>query len=85
MVKRDENNGWQKASSSLSASAKIYGFKVDNLHELVSRFIFSINRNSALNDGNNEEENQDNQENKKSKSGKKPLIMEYVIIYFKSF
>lgn len=40
-----EDSSWQKASASLDASAKIYGFRVDAVHSDTFKFLNRLNRN----------------------------------------
>lgn len=40
-----EDSSWQKASASLDASAKIYGFRVDAVHSDTFKFLNGLNRN----------------------------------------
>ena len=42
---RTEDSSWQKASASLDASAKIYGFRVDAVHTDTFRFLNGLSRN----------------------------------------
>ena len=42
-----EDSSWQKASASLDASAKIYGFRVDAVHSDTFKFLNGLNRNSG--------------------------------------
>ena len=40
-----EDSSWQKASASLDASAKIYGFRVDAVHSDTFKILNGLNRN----------------------------------------
>ena len=61
MLVKNEESAWQKASASLDATAKIYGFRVDSVHTETFKFLGGLNRNKKeLNL--KEENNEDNQE-----------------------
>ena len=45
MIGRSEESSWQKASASLDATAKIYGFRVDSVHSETFKFLGGLNRN----------------------------------------
>ena len=62
MLVKNEESAWQKASASLDATAKIYGFRVDSVHSETFKFLGGLNRNKKeLNikedNNNNNEEN----------------------------
>jgi condensin complex subunit 2 len=44
MLNKNEESAWQKASASLDASAKIYGFRVDSVHSETFKFLSGLNR-----------------------------------------
>lgn len=71
MLVKNEESAWQKASASLDASAKIYGFRVDSVHTETFKFLGGLNRNKKelnLKDENNEnEENHEEEEKTKKK------------------
>jgi condensin complex subunit 2 len=65
LLKKNEESAWQKASASLDASAKIYGFRVDCVHSDTFRILSSLNRTDIKSQ---EEENANrNAHNKKEK------------------
>ena len=39
MLAKNEESAWQKASASLDATAKIYGFRVDSVHSETFKFL----------------------------------------------
>jgi hypothetical protein len=45
MLTKDEESAWQKASASLDATAKIYGYRVDSVHTDLFKFLGGLNRN----------------------------------------
>lgn len=53
-LNKNEESAWQKASASLDASAKIYGYRVDCVHSDTFRFLGGLNRTDK-NEGGNEE------------------------------
>ena len=62
MLTKDEESAWQKASASLDATAKIYGYRVDSVHTETFKFLGGLNRNKKelnLKEDNNEEEVQE--------------------------
>ena len=58
LVSKDEESAWQKASASLDATAKIYGFRVDSVHTETFKFLGGLNRNKK--DLNIKEDNTNN-------------------------
>ncbi len=44
LLNKNEETAWQKASASLDASAKIYGYRVDCVHSDTFRFLGGLNR-----------------------------------------
>lgn len=68
MLVKNEESAWQKASASLDATAKIYGFRVDSVHSETFKFLGGLNRNKKelnIKEGNNEENVEEVEENKK--------------------
>ncbi len=68
MLVKNEESAWQKASASLDATAKIYGFRVDSVHSETFKFLGGLNRNKKelnLKDDNNEEVQEGGEETKK--------------------
>ena len=69
MLGRNEESAWQRASASLDATAKIYGYRVDSVHTETFKFLGGLNRNKK--DLNAKEENelegQDEADNTKKK------------------
>ena len=45
MLVKNEESAWQKASASLDATAKIYGYRVDSVHTETFKFLGGLNRN----------------------------------------
>jgi condensin complex subunit 2 len=43
-LKKNEETSWQKASASLDASAKIYGYRVDSVHSETFKFLGGLSR-----------------------------------------
>ena len=73
MLGRNEESAWQRASASLDATAKIYGYRVDSVHTETFKFLGGLNRNKK--DLNAKEENdelgQDNDISKKKEKVKR--------------
>ena len=68
MLVKNEESAWQKASASLDATAKIYGFRVDSVHSETFKFLGGLNRNKKelnLRDDNNDEIQEGGDETKK--------------------
>ena len=68
MLVKNEESAWQKASASLDATAKIYGFRVDSVHSETFKFLGGLNRNKKelnLKDDNIEEVQEGGEETKK--------------------
>lgn len=55
-LNHDKESSWQKASASLDASAKIYGYRVDSVHSETFKFLGNLNRtdNKAIKNGETE-------------------------------
>ena len=71
MLIKNEESAWQKASASLDATAKIYGFRVDSVHSETFKFLGGLNRNkkefNLNNDNNDDAQDGDNGTKKKEK------------------
>ena len=68
MLIKNEESAWQKASASLDATAKIYGFRVDSVHSETFKFLGGLNRNKKelnLNHGNDGDAQEGDNETKK--------------------
>ena len=48
----NEESSWQKASASLDASAKIYGYRVDSVHSEIFKFLGGLTRTEMINEDN---------------------------------
>ena len=62
LMTKDEETAWQKASASLDATAKIYGYRVDSVHTETFKFLGGLNRNKKdmeVKEDNNEEESKE--------------------------
>ena len=57
MKEKNEESAWQRASASLDATAKIYGYRVDSVHTETFKFLGGLNRNKK--EMNSKEENED--------------------------
>ena len=68
LVTKNEETSWQKASASLDASAKIYGFRVDSVHSETFKILGGLNRNEK---NDNEDLIENNNIDKKEKEKKK--------------
>lgn len=55
-MNKKEDNSWQKASASLDATAKIYGYRVDSVHTETYKFLGGLSRNEKQDDNNNNDE-----------------------------
>ena len=53
MLGRNEESAWQRASASLDATAKIYGYRVDSVHTETFKFLGGLNRNKKDLNSNN--------------------------------
>jgi condensin complex subunit 2 len=58
-LNKNEESAWQKASASLDASAKIYGYRVDCVHSDTFKFLGGLNRTDNKDDENDNLENID--------------------------
>jgi hypothetical protein len=65
LVSKDEESAWQKASASLDATAKIYGYRVDSVHTETFKFLGGLNRNKK--DINIKEDNENKNDDESSK------------------
>ena len=76
---KHEEAAWQKASASLDASAKIYGFRVDSVHSETFKFLGGLNRADNNLNSIGEEENEDiNEIGEKKNKKNKNLPSSYV-------
>ena len=76
MLVKNEESAWQKASASLDATAKIYGYRVDSVHSETFKFLGGLNRNKKelnLKEDNNEENQEEVEEIKKEDKIKKGI------------
>lgn len=71
LLNKNEETYWQKASASLDASAKIYGFRVDSVHSETFKFLGGLSRNEKTNEINNEAGDLDNENNDKKEKDKR--------------
>ena len=69
MLGKNEESAWQRASASLDATAKIYGYRVDSVHTETFKFLGGLNRNKKeINSkDDNDEENPVDADNTKKK------------------
>ena len=68
MINQNIEASWQKASASLDASAKIYGYRVDSVHTETFKFLGGLNRADQKNDD-NDIRNVDDRKKEKKVSG----------------
>ena len=73
LLNKNEETYWQKASASLDASAKIYGFRVDSVHSETFKFLGGLSRNEKSNENNNEAGDLDSENNDKKDKDKRPV------------
>ena len=66
LLNNKEESSWQKASASLDASAKIYGYRVDSVHSETFKFLGGLNRNEKK-----DKENEDVDGEEKNQKEKK--------------
>jgi predicted RNA-binding protein len=62
LINKNEESQWQKASASLDASAKIYGYRVDCVHSDTYRVLGSLNRTDV---GDKQAEREEQQQREK--------------------
>jgi condensin complex subunit 2 len=67
-LNKNEESSWQKASASLDASAKIYGYRVDSVHSETFKFLGGLSRADAKDENNQDGEYE--KKEKKERSGK---------------
>ena len=67
MISKNEESSWQKASASLDATAKIYGFRVDSVHSETYKFLGGLNRNKKDSNLKNNDEIQEDLDDTKKK------------------
>ena len=65
LLNNKEESSWQKASASLDASAKIYGYRVDSVHSETFKFLGGLNRNEKKDKENEDEGEEKTQKEKK--------------------
>ncbi len=76
MLNKNEETAWLKASASLDASAKIYGYRVDSVHSETFKFLGGLTRADNLNTI--DEENEENLDLDKKLKKNKNLPTTYV-------
>ena len=64
LINLNEETSWQKASASLDASAKIYGFRVDSVHTETFKFLGGLSRADIKEEDNQGVENEEIKEKK---------------------
>jgi len=70
-LSNNKENDWQKASATIDATAKIYGYRVDSVHSETFKFLGGLNRTEFKeNDEENNSEGQDGIGEEKSKEKK---------------
>ena len=69
LINTKEETSWQKASASLDASAKIYGFRVDSVHTETFKFLGGLSRADNKED-NQEEEGEEGEVGVKERKAK---------------
>lgn len=69
LLNKNEESSWQKASASLDASAKIYGYRVDSVHSETFKFLGGLSRAEAK-DENNQDGEVERGKERKERMGK---------------
>ncbi len=69
LLNNKEESTWHKTSSSLDASVKIFGYRVDSVYSDMFKFLGGLNR-STYEGGGDDERNIDNDEEQKIKNNK---------------
>ena len=64
LLSKNEESSWQKASASLDASAKIYGYRVDSVHSETFKFLGGLARADKENEDHGGSEEMDKKEKK---------------------
>lgn len=64
-LNNNEETGWQKASASLDATAKIYGFRVDNIHSETYKIIGGLSRKDEPDEQDIDNEGKEDKKEKK--------------------
>jgi condensin complex subunit 2 len=73
-LNKNEESAWQKASASLDASAKIYGYRVDCVHSDTFRFLSGLNRTDNKSDAVEDDERRE----RKNKLEKEVWVFFYI-------
>jgi len=81
ILDKHEETSWQKASASLDASAKIYGFRVDSVHSETFKFLGGLNRADNLSSINEEDEDNPEIERKNKKNKNLPNSYVYIKVF----
>ena len=68
ILNKNEESAWQRASASLDVSAKVYGYRVDSVHNETFQFLGGLNRNKKVEnqEKQNVEEEKEIEEEKKN-------------------
>lgn len=70
LLNKNEESSWQKASASLDASAKIYGYRVDSVHSETFKFLGGLSRADNANNDNDGGEETEEKKARKEKISK---------------
>ena len=73
LINTNEESSWQKASASLDASAKIYGFRVDSVHTETFKFLGGLSRADYKEGNNDVEDGEEGVREKKAKNSDKTV------------
>jgi condensin complex subunit 2 len=79
LLNRKDESSWQKASASLDASAKIYGYRVDSVHSETFKFLGGLSRTDMKEEG---KENIEDESSADSNSRDRKRGGEKVTVYF---
>jgi condensin complex subunit 2 len=74
LINTTEESSWQKASASLDASAKIYGFRVDSVHSETFKFLGGLSRADLKEEDYQGDDGEEGVKEKKTKASDKSVI-----------
>jgi condensin complex subunit 2 len=79
-LNKSDESRWTKASASLDASAKIYGYRVDCVHSDTFRFLGGLNRTDRDEDKDKALNGNDNEENSEEIKKVKIQVLKIVLL-----
>jgi hypothetical protein len=82
LINKKDESSWQKASASLDASAKIYGYRVDSVHSETFKFLGGLSRADMKEENkDNEDESAESSSNRERKKANDKVTVRVIFMY----